>query len=146
MATRGLRQFASSAPVARYLRLAGYVKVPGKRRYIDPTGREVSRRQAEQTSGALSSIYGVRSREQLTAEAPVSRRRRYPIRNFATDWKACHNDPRSVAAILKDAEFREDVAFFRNRAIPWKDRREFAKRNFCWEWDQPDHSWRYPRV
>lgn len=142
---RGLRAFARGQPVARYLLAAGYQRIPGDkaRRYISPSGQVVSRRQAEQRSGALQAIYSVRSREELTRIAPTSRAGRRTIREYASDWKRCHGDTRGINRILKDEQFRKDMAYWRNRSIRWSSRRRFMEANFCWEWETDKHSWRY---
>lgn len=136
---------ARSYPVARFLREAGYTKIPGQRRYIAPSGEVVSRRQAEQRSGALQAIYGQPTREAITAERRFGKR--LPVhrttRDYARDWKQTHGLP-SIAAAERDPEFKAALHRFRDRSIPWSERRALAEREFGWEWNFVEHTWRYP--
>lgn len=141
---RNLRQFRLDAPVARFLKSLGYEKVTGARRYISPTGQEISRRQAEQQSGALQAIFGVGTREELTRAAPTyPAGKRRTIRQYAEDWRSAHNDTRGINRVLKDPNFRNDLAYFRDRSIPWSTRRRHAARVFGWQWIEQEHYWRY---
>lgn len=153
-----------NAPVARYLQMAGYTSVPGSaRRYVSPTGETVSRRQAEQQSGALQAIHGVPTREALTRAralpyrppgiqygprggviyAPPPTRTR-DVAVYMADWNAAHPDSPYEAAESESFWDTYYTFLYNPAGLPWSVRRDLAMEEFGWGWDEANHQFIYP--
>lgn len=138
--------------VANFLRIAGYVKVPGKRQYVSPSGQVVSRRQAEQRSGALRTVYGETTRERVTRILRPSGRTA-TREDFAEAYKREHNDPRAISTIMRtDPYFRHlwnewhMGGRYKNLTAEERRRKLRAGEEIGWfRYDTTTRKWRYVR-
>lgn len=63
---------------------------------------------------------------------------------IARDYARSHGIDRAPSTVMRSKGFREAAEKFRDRSIPWNQRRDLAIREFGWTWDQATHQFRYP--